>query len=76
MSAQNIEPNSRSVFVVHGRNSRLRDAIFQILRAMGLEPIEWEQAVALTGVNAPYIQQILDNAFTAAQALLSCVIWR
>jgi predicted nucleotide-binding protein len=65
-----MERNRRLVFVVHGRNTRLRDAVFQILRAMGLEPIEWEQAVAFTGANAPYIQQVIDDAFAAAQAVV------
>jgi predicted nucleotide-binding protein len=65
-----LKRNPRQVFIVHGRNLRVRDAIFQILRAMGLEPVEWEHAVALTGTNAPYIQQVLDAAFAAAQAVV------
>ncbi|MCZ7537472.1 MAG: nucleotide-binding protein [Acidimicrobiia bacterium] len=29
--------------------------MFDFLRAIGLQPIEWTQAVALTGKGSPYI---------------------
>lgn len=32
--------NERKVFVVHGRNERLRASLFAFLRLVGLEPIE------------------------------------
>lgn len=38
----------KTVFVVHGRNESARDSMFQFLRALGLEPLEWDQAVSLT----------------------------
>ena len=41
--------NPRSVFVVHGRNDVVRDSMFGFLRSINLKPIEWTQAVALTG---------------------------
>ena len=53
----------RSVFVVHGRNSEARDALFSFLRAIGLTPIEWSQAVDLTGKASPYVGEILDTVF-------------
>ncbi len=58
------------VFVVHGRDVRLRDGMFTFLRSIGLEPIEWAQAVALTGKASPYIGQILETAFANAQAIV------
>lgn len=61
---------SRRVFVVHGRNSAARDAMFTFLRALGLQPIEWSQARAATGKASPYIGEILDAAFDGAQAVL------
>jgi predicted nucleotide-binding protein len=34
-------PDKRRVFVVHGRNILARDAVFELLRAIDLYPIEW-----------------------------------
>ena len=64
------EPNVRRVFVVHGRDEKLRQDLFSFLRAIGLEPIEWSKAVALTGKASPYIGEIVDAAFAHAQAVV------
>lgn len=61
---------SQDVFVVHGRDLGLRDAMFALLRAMKLNPIEWEPAIAKTGETAPYVGQVLDTAFSVAQAFI------
>ncbi|WP_431277136.1 TIR domain-containing protein [Leifsonia poae] len=58
------------VFVVHGRNGAVRDSMFTFLRALGLRPLEWDQAVALTGEGTPYIGDVLDVAFESAQAIV------
>lgn len=58
------------VFVVHGRDLRLRDGMFTFLRSIGLDPIEWIEAVAMTGKSAPYVGEILDTAFSHAQAIV------
>lgn len=58
------------VFVVHGRNSNIRSALFGLLRAVGLRPLEWAQAVAATGKPIPMIADILDSAFARAQAVI------
>lgn len=58
------------VFVVHGRDLRARDAMFTFLRSIGLYPLEWAEAVAATGHATPYIGEILDAAFSIAQAVL------
>jgi|SRR5271167_1340958 len=62
--------NPRKVFVVYGRNNEARKALFTFLQAIDLEPIEWGQAVDLTGQGAPTIGKILDDAFTSAQAAI------
>ena len=62
--------DATSVFVVHGRNSAVRDAMFSFLRAIGLKPIEWSEAVLATGRPTPYIGDILDAAFSQAQAVV------
>ena len=61
---------SKNVFVVHGRNTIIRKAVFDFLRSVGIKPIEWSQAIALTKKSSPYIGEILDRAFSEAQAIV------
>ena len=63
-------PDPRSVFVVHGRNRQARDAVFTFLRALGLVPIEWNEAVLATGRPNPYVGEVLDAAFDRAQTVV------
>ena len=49
------EANKSRVFVIHGRNEAMRRALFDFLRAISLKPIEWGEAVALTGKPTPYV---------------------
>lgn len=67
---KDMSTNPQNVFVVHGRNLDARNALFRFLRAIGLKPIEWSQAIELTGRAAPYIGDILDAAFSEAQAVV------
>lgn len=67
---KNENVDKRKVFVVHGRDSKLRDSMFAFLRAIGLEPIEWNQAVLGTGKATPYVGEILDYAFSQARAVV------
>ena len=60
----------RRVFVIHGRDQRLREGAFTFLRAIGLDPIEWIQAIRLTGKGSPHIAEILNAAFNHAQAVV------
>lgn len=69
-SAPEVVADPRAVFVVHGRNEPLRVSLFAFLRAIGLDPIEWAQAVRSTGKSSPYIGEILDSAFAKAQAVV------
>lgn len=64
------KPDSKKVFVVHGRNVNLRQDFFSFLRAIDLNPLEWSQALALTGSASPYIGEVLDRAFAEAQAII------
>lgn len=62
--------DKRRVFVIHGRDIKLRDSLFDFLGSIGLSPIEWSQAIAATKKGTPDISQILDSAFNEAQALV------
>lgn len=59
-----------TVFVVHGRDLAARDSMFAFLTSVGLKPMEWSQAVALTGEGSPYTGRVLDVALDAAQAVV------
>jgi len=55
---------------VHGRNLEARNSLFRFLRSIGLRPLEWSQAVNATGQTSPFIGDILDVAFSIAQAII------
>lgn len=57
------------VFVVHGRDRQAKDAMFAFLRAVGVKPIEWNSALAMSKKAAPYIGEILEAAFANARAI-------
>lgn len=58
------------VFVVHGRDRLSKDAMFTFLRAVGVKPIEWNSALAMSKKAAPYIGEILEAAFANARAIV------
>ncbi len=47
--------------------------MFAFVRAIGLEPIAWEKALAKTGSAAPYVGVVLERAFSEAQAVVVLV---
>jgi len=47
----------RRVLVIHGRNDNAKDSLFSFLRAIDLDPIEWGEAIAMTGQGTPYVGQ-------------------
>lgn len=71
--ARETAEQAQRIFVVHGRNRAARFAIFAFLRAIGLAPIEWSQAVAATGKASPYISDVIDTAIESARAVV--VLW-
>src|SRR5207237_1354966 len=58
------------VFVVHGRNSQMRNAMFAFLRALDLKPEEWGQAMKATGKPMPYIAETLETALAGPNAVV------
>lgn len=61
---------ARRVVVVHGRDLRLRDAMFGLLRSVGLAPVEWSEAVRKTGHGTPYTGEVVDALFSDARAIV------
>jgi predicted nucleotide-binding protein len=65
------EGRTRDVVVIHGRDERVRESVFQLLRSVGLNPIEWNEAVHRTGHGSPYTGEVLDALFGRAQAIVA-----
>jgi predicted nucleotide-binding protein len=62
--------DSKKVFVIHGRNEKLTRSMFDFLRALGLNPIEWNTLIKATEKGSPYIGEIIDKALEQAHAIL------
>ncbi|WP_158263116.1 TIR domain-containing protein [Amycolatopsis sp. CA-128772] len=60
----------RRVFVIHGRDKRARREFYIFLRAIGLEPIEWSQALAEVADGSPVIGAALDKAIGPDRAII------
>lgn len=58
------------VWIVHGRDDRLRRAMFDFVRSLGLQPLEWASAVKATRKGSPYVGEVLDKAFAKASAVV------
>ncbi|MGE0583340.1 MAG: TIR domain-containing protein [Steroidobacteraceae bacterium] len=58
------------VWIVHGRDDKLRRAMFDFVRSLGLEPLEWSSAVKATRKGSPYPGEVLDKAFLRASAVI------
>ena len=59
-----------SVFVVHGRDEALRKSMFEFLRALRLNPMEWGHALETAKGANPYVGEILDAAMAKVQAVV------
>ncbi|WP_291695983.1 nucleotide-binding protein [Bradyrhizobium sp.] len=59
-----------TVFVVHGRDSALRQSIFEFLRALGLHPLEWDHAIDEAKQGNPYVGDVLDIVMDKAEAIV------
>lgn len=64
-------PMNNKVWVIHGHDHRARDVIFALLTAVGLQPLEFDQAAELTGKPSPSVMEILTAAFREGQAFVA-----
>lgn len=65
-----MDSNSRSVFLVHGRDTRATASMKELLRAVDLLPIEWEEAVSWTGNGSPAILDVIKAALRNTKAVV------
>jgi predicted nucleotide-binding protein len=62
--------DGRSVFVVAGRDNTAVGAVLAFIRTLGLRVVEWEQAVARTGLPNPYVGDVVLAGMKMADATL------
>ena len=62
--------SKRDVFVVYGRNDSIRKAVFDLLRAADLNPMEFTQIVYESGSAAPFVGDAIDLALNRAAAIV------
>lgn len=60
--------DGNKVFLVTGRDTLVTKAVAAFLRALGLKVIEWEHAVAKTGVPNPYVGEVVEAGLRMANA--------
>jgi predicted nucleotide-binding protein len=67
-----VKTKENTVFVVHGRDSALRDATYEFLGALGLRSLEWGHAIRAArgrGGN-PYVNDAVTRVLEQAQAIV------
>lgn len=65
-----IMANRKAIFVVHGRDVDFKNKMFNFLRTIGLEPLDWNEIIKLTGNAAPTTFEIVNKGLEHAQAIL------
>lgn len=63
--------NRKAVMVIYGHDREANNALFDWLRAIGLQPREWSQLVHSVGAASPYNAEILEVAFETVQAVIA-----
>lgn len=61
---------NNSLFVVHGRDTKLNEDMFSFLRAIGLNPLEWNQAVKQARGANPNVTDIVKTALKSVQGVI------
>jgi predicted nucleotide-binding protein len=68
--ARTPKTKENTVFVVHGRDTKLRDAMYQFLGALGLIPLEWGHAIRAARRGNPYVNDAVTKIMDEAQAIV------
>jgi predicted nucleotide-binding protein len=67
---EKIIKNSKSVFVIQGRNTKINKSMFDFLRAIGLQPKEWTEIKLTLKEGSPKTWDILKRGFLEAVAFI------
>jgi predicted nucleotide-binding protein len=59
-----------SIFVVHGRDAKLTEDMYALLRALGLAPVEWSKAISQAKGANPNVGDVVNKALKRAQGIL------
>lgn len=65
-----MKDKEKTVFVVHGRNQKIKQALFNFLRALNIKPLEWESAVKLTNKGAPTTLEVIKAGMENAKGVI------
>ncbi|MEV6304641.1 TIR domain-containing protein [Actinoplanes sp. NPDC051861] len=60
----------RSLFLVAGRDGSAISGVLTFVRALGIRVVEWDHAVARTGVPNPYVGDVILTGMRMADAIL------
>jgi predicted nucleotide-binding protein len=61
---------NNTIFVVHGRDTKLNEDIFGFLRAIGINPKEWSHAIKEAEGANPNIGEVIHNIMKQVQGVL------
>jgi len=61
-------PDSRLVMVISGRNKKIHTATCELLRNLGLMPLDWSDLIIETGAATPHAGEVLEAGIKRAQA--------
>jgi hypothetical protein len=62
--------SNNSIFVVHGRDVQLSTDMFAFLRSIGLNPLEWSQAIKDAKGANPHVDEVIYGAMQKVQGVL------
>lgn len=62
--------SNNKVFVVTGRNEELRLSIFNLLRALKLDPMEWMEVIENADDPSPYLSKAIKKSIDEAAAVI------
>lgn len=63
--------NRKAVMVIYGHDKSANEALFGWLRAIGLQPREWNQLIGASGSASPFIGNVLEKALQDVQAVIA-----